>query len=447
MVNACVFHLLLLLFASCQSSSLSSLLSSWNSSSSLVQVDRREFAKASSALKPEVLRQASKRAAAAAAAAAASLTTTTNDQPLVDASSSSSRSRKMKLSSSHATPDTSMDRDLALAYAIAEEERNHEENGRSNGGNHNSGHTNSNSGGGGLRQKRIPRGSRTGPGMQYPGALSPQMRSKTTAGGGTTSPTSPAKKAKAPPSPRPIKGQLVSVHLARLPDGKNFGITITQSPLEGVRVLNLANKHEVLEVNDRIVEVNGIAVTGLSVREVAECVRKRKQDRILSLVVEKPRKSSIGRFFMRSEQRQEESLQRHVFGGSYPRTLHLTVIGAIGLPSLYPSAQYPNSYVEVTNRSTSTSFRTTVCACVCSLRFCLVASLIRMAEYCCHVCCFCKRDLINALSIGLSNHLVSPVPFYTCIRSYLSPFVCVLLLLLYSNRWCATMHFPCGKNS
>jgi C-terminal processing protease CtpA/Prc len=127
-----------------------------------------------------------------------------------------------------------------------------------------------------------------------------------------------------------------------------------------VRVLSLANKHDVLEVNDRIIEVNGSAVTGLSVREVADCVRRRRQDRILSLVVEKPRKWSIGRFFMRSEQRQEESLQRHVFGGSYPRTLHLTVIGAIGLPSLYPSAQYPNAYVEVTNRSTATSYRTTV---------------------------------------------------------------------------------------
>jgi hypothetical protein len=41
----------------------------------------------------------------------------------------------------------------------------------------------------------------------------------------------------------------------------------------------------VLEVNDRIVEVNGISVLGLGVREVAQCVRRRKQDRILSLVV------------------------------------------------------------------------------------------------------------------------------------------------------------------
>ena len=151
------------------------------------------------------------------------------------------------------------------------------------------------------------------------------------------------------------------MNLARLPDGKNFGITITQSPLDGVRILGLVHKHEVLEVNDRIVEVNGINVNGLSVREVAECVRRRKQDRILSLVVEKQRKGwGLGRLFGRSEQRQAESLQRYIFGGSYPRTLHLTVIGAIGLPPLYPSSRYPNSYVEVTNRSTAQSFRTKV---------------------------------------------------------------------------------------
>ena len=132
----------------------------------------------------------------------------------------------------------------------------------------------------------------------------------------------------------------MAVNLARLPDGKNFGITITQSPLEGVRILGLVHKHEVLEVNDRIVQVNGINVTGLSVKEVAECVRRRRQDKILSLVVEKPRSGwGIGRFFSRSEQRQEESLQRYIFGGSYPRTLHLTVIGAIGLPALYPSSR------------------------------------------------------------------------------------------------------------
>ncbi len=58
-----------------------------------------------------------------------------------------------------------------------------------------------------------------------------------------------------------------------------------------------------LAVNDRIVEVNGVRVTGLSVKEVAECVRRRRQDKILSLVVEKPKKWKIGRFFSRSEQR------------------------------------------------------------------------------------------------------------------------------------------------
>ena len=304
-----------------------------------------------------------------------------------------------------------MDRDLALAYAIAEEERRHEENGRSGDGNNGSS-------GGGPRQKRIPRGSRTGPGLQYPGA---------------TSPTSPAKQPKAPPSPRPIRGQLVSVHLARLPDGKNFGITITQSPLEGVRVLNLAHKHEVLEVNDRIVEVNGIAVTGLSVREVAECVRKRKQDRILSLVVEKPRKWSIGRFFMRSEQRQEESLQRHVFGGSYPRTLHLTVIGAIGLPSLYPSAQYPNSYVEVTNRSTSTSFRTTVHKHAC----------MRMP--------YDKRPFVHQSICHCFLNFSASFPFFLWI-SQKKNHQSFCLFVCSSNdvrrrRWSVTMRFQCGKSS
>lgn len=122
----------------------------------------------------------------------------------------------------------------------------------------------------------------------------------------------------------------------------------------------LVHKHDVLEAGDRIIEVNGCAVTGLSVREVAECVRKRRQEKILSLVVEKPRRWGIGRLFSRSEQRSEESLQRYIFGGSYPRTLHLTVIGAIGLPPLYPLSTYPNSYIEVTNRSTATSFRTKV---------------------------------------------------------------------------------------
>lgn len=34
--------------------------------------------------------------------------------------------------------------------------------------------------------------------------------------------------------PRPIRGELVAVNLARLADGKNFGITITQSPSEGL---------------------------------------------------------------------------------------------------------------------------------------------------------------------------------------------------------------------
>lgn len=170
--------------------------------------------------------------------------------------------------------------------------------------------------------------------------------------------------------PRPIRGELVAVNLARLADGKNFGITITQSPSEGVRILALVHKHHVLEAGDRIIEVNGCPVTGLSVREVAECVRKRRQEKILSLVVEKPRRWGIGRLFSRSEQRSEESLQRYIFGGSYPRTLHLTVIGAIGLPPLYPLSTYPNSYIEVTNRSTATSFRTKVtCNTLCCYIF------------------------------------------------------------------------------
>jgi hypothetical protein len=78
--------------------------------------------------------------------------------------------------------------------------------------------------------------------------------------------------------------------------------------------------------------------------------------------VEKPRNGflGLGRFFGRQEQRHEESLQRYIFGGSYPRTLHLTVIGAIGLPALYPSTRYPSSFLEVTNRSTAVSFRTKV---------------------------------------------------------------------------------------
>ena len=77
-------------------------------------------------------------------------------------------------------------------------------------------------------------------------------------------------------------------------------------------------------MGDRIIEVNGTLVTSLTVREVAECVRRRKRDRVLSLVVEKPRKWGLGRLLGRAEQRHAEQVQRFVFGGSYPRTLHLT---------------------------------------------------------------------------------------------------------------------------
>ena len=57
-----------------------------------------------------------------------------------------------------------------------------------------------------------------------------------------------------------------------------------------------------LEVGDRIIECNGNLVTGLSVREVAECVRKRRSEKILSLVVEKPRKWRLERMYDRHEQ-------------------------------------------------------------------------------------------------------------------------------------------------
>ena len=52
-----------------------------------------------------------------------------------------------------------------------------------------------------------------------------------------------------------------------------------------------------MEVGDRIIECNGNLITGLSVREVAECVRRRRSEKILSLVVEKPRKWRLERMY------------------------------------------------------------------------------------------------------------------------------------------------------
>ncbi len=111
-------------------------------------------------------------------------------------------------------------------------------------------------------------------------------------------------------------------------------------------------------------------VAGLSVKEVANTVRKRRHDSILSLVVEKPRKWHIERLYDLHEKHSEDKMQRFIFGGSYPRTLHLTVIGAIGLPTLrfggslggggVGKERYPDSFVEVTNLSTAFRCRSRV---------------------------------------------------------------------------------------
>ena len=69
-----------------------------------------------------------------------------------------------------------------------------------------------------------------------------------------------------------------------------------------MRILSLSHGHEVLAVGDRIIEVNGNLVTGLSVKEVADCVRRRRSEKILSLVVEKPRKWWLERMYDRREQ-------------------------------------------------------------------------------------------------------------------------------------------------
>ena len=73
-------------------------------------------------------------------------------------------------------------------------------------------------------------------------------------------------------------------------------------------------------------------VAGLSVKEVANTVRKRRHDSASFLWWWRSRGSGIEGGDL--HERSEDKMQRFIFGGSYPRTLHLTVIGAIGLPTL-----------------------------------------------------------------------------------------------------------------
>ena len=92
-------------------------------------------------------------------------------------------------------------------------------------------------------------------------------------------------------------------------------------------------------------------------------MRKRTKDQLLTLVVEKPKKWAIERFLDRSDRRYEDAIQRHLFGGAYPRTMHLTIIGATGLPlfkqkegdvtevdfngDVETDQRWPSSYAEV----------------------------------------------------------------------------------------------------